>query len=380
MTVYVFLGPSLPLDDARAILDATYLPPVQQGDLLRLLERKPRHIGIIDGYFETVPAVWHKEILLALSEGVHVFGAASMGALRAAELQSFGMIGVGRIFQWFSDEIIVADDEVAVRHGPAELGYLPLNQSLVDIRDGCASAIEEGIIGTRLAENIISVAQALPFWERNCDTIAAAVPCAEPSESREIAAWLAYMKSCHVSLKRRDAAALLAKMKEVIAEPWQARHPNFIYEPTIFMDRLLNEIALEKTRASLALPQESAEREARSIDQLRRAALLRVVAREHARRSGWELDQVELAEKASTIWSALGVTNPEAAVRWMERNGISEQTLQSYISDELYVARLNGVHRVEVERELALQMLMTHAPQAGGDTRSSNSSCDAPST
>ncbi|TYO68392.1 hypothetical protein FXV83_00740 [Bradyrhizobium hipponense] len=380
MTVYVFLGPSLPLDEARAILDATYLPPVQQGDLLRLLERKPRHIGIIDGYFETVPAVWHKEILLALSEGVHVFGAASMGALRAAELQSFGMIGVGRIFQWFSDEIIVADDEVAVRHAPAELGYLPLNQSLVDIRDGCASAIEEGIIGARLAENIISVARALPFWERNCDTIAAAMPYAESSEPREIAAWLAYMKSRHVSLKARDAAALLAKMKEVIAEPWQAGHPNFIYEPTIFMDRLLNEIALEKTRASLALPQESAEREARSIDQLRRAALLRVVAREHARRSGWELDQAELAEKASALWSALGVRSPEAAMRWMERSGISEQKLRSYISDELYVARLNGVHRVEVERELALQMLMMHAPQTGGDTRSSGSSCDAPST
>jgi hypothetical protein len=380
MTVYVFLGPSLPLDHARAILDATYLPPVQQGDLLRLLERKPRHIGIIDGYFETVPAVWHKEILLALSEGVHVFGAASMGALRAAELQSFGMIGVGRIFQWFSDEIIVADDEVAVRHGPAELGYLPLNQSLVDIRDGCASACEEGIIGARLAENIISAARDLPFWERNCDTIAAALPCAEPLELREIAAWLAYMKSRHISLKSRDAAALLAKMKEVIAEPWQASQPSFVYEPTIFMDRLLNEIALEKTRASLALPQEPSEREARSMDQLRRAALLRVVAREHARRLGWELNQVEIAERASAFWSALGVTGPEAAMRWMERNGISEQTLRSCISDELYVAHLNGVHRVEVERELALQMLMMHAPQAGGDTRSSGLSCDVPST
>ena len=86
MTAYVFLGPSLPLDQARAILDAIYLPPVQQGDLLRLLELKPRYVGIIDGYFETVPAVWHKEILLAMSQGVHVFGAASMGALRAAEL------------------------------------------------------------------------------------------------------------------------------------------------------------------------------------------------------------------------------------------------------------------------------------------------------
>ena len=118
MTTYVFLGPSLPAEQATRLLDATYLPPIPQGDLLRLLDRKPRYVGIIDGYFETVPAVWHKEILLAMSSGVHVFGAASMGALRAAELHSFGMVGFGEIFQWYRDGKIIADDEVAVRCAP----------------------------------------------------------------------------------------------------------------------------------------------------------------------------------------------------------------------------------------------------------------------
>ena len=59
---------------------------------------RPRAIGLIDGVFLDVPAVWHRELLWALSEGVHVFGAASMGALRAAELAPFGMRGVGTIF------------------------------------------------------------------------------------------------------------------------------------------------------------------------------------------------------------------------------------------------------------------------------------------
>jgi hypothetical protein len=380
MTAYVFLGPSLPLDQARTILDATYLPPVQQGDLLRLLERKPRYVGIIDGYFETVPAVWHKEILLAMREGVHVFGAASMGALRAAELQPFGMIGVGKIFQWFSDETIVADDEVAVRHGPAELGYLPLNQSLVDIRDSCAAALEESIIGAPLADKVISAARALPFWDRTCDTIAAELLPLELPESQEIDAWLEYTRSRYVSLKARDAAALLAEMKDFIAEPWQPKEVSFAFEQTIFIDRLLNEIGLEKTRKSLNLPQQAADREAQLIDHLRRAALLRVVAREQAKRSGWELNPVEIAERASTLWSEMGLTDAEAASQWMERNDISEQTLRSYISDELYVARLNSAHRVEVERELALQMLMTHANQPSGSTFSSSASRDAPST
>ena len=83
MTCIVFLGPSLPLHEARRILPATYRPPAAQGDVYRAALERPWGIGIVDGYFERVPAVWHKEILWALQQGIHVFGAASIGALRA---------------------------------------------------------------------------------------------------------------------------------------------------------------------------------------------------------------------------------------------------------------------------------------------------------
>jgi hypothetical protein len=65
--------------------------------LYRAALAHPAAIGVIDGYFEVVPTVWHKEILWAMAQGIHVFGAASIGALRAAELDSFGMRGVGRL-------------------------------------------------------------------------------------------------------------------------------------------------------------------------------------------------------------------------------------------------------------------------------------------
>src|SRR5690606_31846846 len=99
MTVVVFLGPTLPVDAARAELDAIYLPPAGQGDVYRVAREQPFAIGIVDGVFESVPAVWHKEILWALARGIHVVGGGSMGALRAAELARFGMQGVGRIFE-----------------------------------------------------------------------------------------------------------------------------------------------------------------------------------------------------------------------------------------------------------------------------------------
>ena len=104
MSTCVFLGPTLPTAEVAGILDATCLPPVQLGDVYRVVARhRPRAIGIVDGYFQWAPAVWHKEILWAICQGVHVFGAASMGALRAAELAPFGMQGVGRIFEAYRD-------------------------------------------------------------------------------------------------------------------------------------------------------------------------------------------------------------------------------------------------------------------------------------
>jgi hypothetical protein len=246
MTTYVFLGPSLPRDRASEILDATYLPPIQQGDLIRLLDRAPRRVGIIDGYFETVPAVWHKEILLAMTRGVHVFGAASMGAIRAAELHSFGMVGIGRIFEWYRDGVITADDEVAVRHAPAELGYLPLTHALVDIRAACSAAVHEGVIGREVAEKIVAAARALPFWERTYTAAAALVRRSDEATARGVESWLDYAEAQPGGLKARDAMALLAEMRRHLDEAWVPKQVDFTLERTVFIERLLDEVAGER--------------------------------------------------------------------------------------------------------------------------------------
>ena len=119
MSVVVFAGPTLRQSDVLARLDAQVLGPAAFGDVYRAAHARPTALAIIDGYFERVPATWHKEILWAMAEGVHVFGASSMGALRAAELSVFGMVGVGKIFEAFRDGVLEDDDEVAVAHGAA---------------------------------------------------------------------------------------------------------------------------------------------------------------------------------------------------------------------------------------------------------------------
>ena len=151
MTMFVFVGPTLPAGEIARAGDFVCLPPVAQGDLYRAARRRPRAIGIIDGYFSGAPSIWHKEILWAISQGIPVFGSASMGALRAAELHAFGMRGVGRIFEAFRDGALEDDDEVAVVHGPAELDYLAASEAMVNIRATLARAEADRVRGPDLA-------------------------------------------------------------------------------------------------------------------------------------------------------------------------------------------------------------------------------------
>jgi hypothetical protein len=150
VSVYVFVGPTLRQAEVEAVIPgAVCLPPPAQGDVYRVAQRRCEAIGIIDGYFSGAPSVWHKEILWALAERIPVFGSASMGALRAAELHTFGMRGVGRIFEAFRDGEVEDDDEVAVVHGPAELGYLVLSEPMFNIRATLARAEAAAVIVER---------------------------------------------------------------------------------------------------------------------------------------------------------------------------------------------------------------------------------------
>jgi hypothetical protein len=171
----VFLGPSLPRPHALSILDADYRPPAGQGDIMRACMSRPAAIGLIDGVFKDAPTVRHREILWALSQGVPVFGAASMGALRAAELSGHGMIGVGLIYRWYRRFTLLPDDAVAVTHGPAELGSPPLSDALVDIRRGLQAAVRAGHMGSDIAGEHLARITALPFAERRVPEVAAGV-------------------------------------------------------------------------------------------------------------------------------------------------------------------------------------------------------------
>jgi hypothetical protein len=231
MKAVVFLGPTLAVQDATTLLDAHYLPPARQGDVYRAVrDRRPLVIGLVDGVFQQAPAVWHREILWALTLGVHVFGSASMGALRAAELAVFGMKGVGRIYESYStgnwpgfDARFEDDDEVAVIHAPPEAGSISLSDAMVDLRDTLLAAEANGVL--TYAERI-ALADAMKrrhFADRSIAALAEAA-------GGPAGAWIA---THPVRRKRLDAEAMLAAMAEFLAKDPAPFQPAFRFTPAL---------------------------------------------------------------------------------------------------------------------------------------------------
>lgn len=242
MKACVFVGPTLPLAEARTELEAVYLPPVRQGALYEAVSLlRPLAVGIIDGSFQWTPAVWHKEILWALKQGVQVFGAASMGALRAVELEALGMRGVGRVFEAYRDGCLAEeggdafedDDEVAVVHGPAELGYPLASEAMINIRLTLVQAVRQGVVAEATGTRLCGIAKAAFFPQRSYATVLAEARLQRLPEA-ELCAFERWLPTGGIDQKRIDALALLRTMRAWISADKPPAPPDFIFENTCY--------------------------------------------------------------------------------------------------------------------------------------------------
>jgi hypothetical protein len=208
----LFAGPSLsgtefvPLrageDRVLPEYSLTCRGPAKCGDITHAVDQGFRSIGLVDGRFEDVAAVWHKEILYALSQGATVYGAASMGALRAAECHPFGMIGIGEVFERYAFGGLEDDAAVAQVHAPAEFGYIAFSEAMVTVDATLDSALAAGAVTAEEHGFIRARADDIFFKERTWRRIFDAV-------SPEIEHAGERLKPHIRPIKREDAEALL---------------------------------------------------------------------------------------------------------------------------------------------------------------------------
>ena len=205
MTVIAFAGPSLSPADRAAFPEVAWRPPAEAGDLLRFAAGDIPTLCLIDGYFDHRPAVRHKELLLLLAKGVPIFGASSIGALRAAEMAPFGMIGIGAIFAAYARGTLAGDDEVALIHAGPDRDWQPVSVPLVDVRATLCAARRARAIDAREARALLRAAAAIHYVDRLWRPVSAVLASGERRDRFE--AWL---ETGAVSQKRADALACLA--------------------------------------------------------------------------------------------------------------------------------------------------------------------------
>ena len=225
----IFAGPSLHGADFRMPQGTQLRPPAAKGDIRLAVEEGANVIGLVDGYFETTAAVWHKEILHALSCGVRLFGAASIGALRAAECAAFGMTGIGAIYEAYAAGLIEDDAEVALLHAPRELGYAPLSEPLVNIRATLERLLVADLIDDQQLQALLNAASSIFYKERTWRAILAAARISADERVRvgEL------VRRSRVDQKAIDAAALVRAVEQAEdirsdgAPAWEFSHTSY---------------------------------------------------------------------------------------------------------------------------------------------------------
>ena len=346
-----FIGPSIRAHQVREELagveaEVEILPPVQQGDLLRLHPRLPDVIGIIDGYFYQVPAVYHKEILVVLEQGTRVLGSSSLGALRAAELDVFGMEGVGQVYRLYKRGSIDGDDEVALVHLEEDEHFRPMTVPLVTIRHNVARARGQRIISARTAAAVVASGKRLRFTHRTYRAALAGVP-ASAAPAEELARLADFLAHHAVDIKHADARALVRTVAERLRgqQPWPERPALSVYQTSYL--RRQQQHYCGRWIDGTHVPEDTAlmiqKLLSPSFPRLLRRVALRCLALDEARALGLTVEGAECLLARFRRRQGLGAA--EAFAAWLEPRALTAGELGVALQERALEERLVARYR-----------------------------------
>ena len=291
--VILFVGPTLPAAEATEVIDATAVGPAAHGDLLGAARSAPAAIGLVDGYFERVPAVWHKEILWA-----HVARGARSTARRAWERCAppssprSAWSASARSSRRSATGCWRPTTRSRCGTAPQSTATAPTSEALVDIRATLHAATAAGVIPAEVEGTLVQFASAMHYPDRIYPRLLAEA-LRRGVDAQVVGDLERWLPTGRVSQKAIDARAMLDR----IATDLRAGPPTFdraCFVRTGFWDRACRELdsrrppgPAEPALDPVAVVDEL-RLDPRRYDLLRRAALLRV-----ARRTGWAAEPSE---------------------------------------------------------------------------------------
>lgn len=370
MNVIVFCGPTLQHREVSGILpEALVFGPAACGDVYRASCKDPDFIGLIDGYFDHRLAVWHKEVLWALSRGQCVYGAASMGALRAAELADMGMIGVGRVFEQYVSGELEDDDEVALIHEPEDAGYRPRSEAMVNLRATLAHASSRGIISESSQQILVSFAKELFYPERSYAALLDAAPRLGVPSSQIAGLRRLIELDGAVNQKRLDARAMLERMRQDAGLPEVSARcrATFRFARTNAWQVFKEKLDAEATSVSVDTADSTSESPATdglSLERLQESepdlamriwidALERALALVLADETDAAPDAPTMQGESEAFRRERDLLSQDEAETWMKENELDLGSFSTLIYDEVLVRRFRESARQLGFRQLA---------------------------
>ncbi len=228
----VFAGPSLSPDLKEKNQNITFRDPVLQGDIAHESDYAKENIFVIvDGYYKSVPSIWHKEILYANNKGKIVIGCSSLGAIRAAEMDSYGMIGKGKIYQWYKENVITRDPDVAVAHGTKEDNYKAYTIPIVNIKASLEFSKDD--IDQRDIEEALNLSREIFFEHRTMPSLLNKIRSSNLQGKKAI---INILQNHYIDQKKIDCAETIMWLSGKPELKWYAQEP---VQHTIYWNSLL---------------------------------------------------------------------------------------------------------------------------------------------
>jgi hypothetical protein len=320
-----------------------YRPPAAQSDIVTAVENYgAQTIGLIDGTFRQSLSVWHGEILYALSRGVTVFGASSMGALRAAETAIFGTRGIGHVYAWYADGTITCDDEVALAYAETDDGYRKISEPLVNVRATLAAAVDANRLTQTQHDLVLDLVRRRYFPER---TIAALL-----HDLRD-KGWIPdqvdmvrdIFKSNYIDVKRDDAVACLEAIRDADCRKTSDVAPTFEFARPYVFETLYNldrRVTHNKCEVPLQMISEHFTLHSPDFAEVREAALNRGLLVFMMHLLEIEPTNTEMAVEEDRFRSARGLVSHADVDEWCRQNDLNCDELQRIFRDSAGIARM----------------------------------------
>ena len=209
--IKVYAGLSVKEAEIKAVLpSADYAEPIRRGNTFRDIRDGYHVIVIIDGRFQQSMAVSPSELMDTMRCGIKIYGSSSMGALRAVELEPYGMIGFGKIFEYIKQTPYFRDDYLGQIF--TEGDHETLSEPYVNFMFSLAKMKQEGQLESADHDLLDEIYREIHFGERDLYTLIDRIK-AEHAERAEDLVPIAKRAFSYHNQKREDGIGLLQQVK-----------------------------------------------------------------------------------------------------------------------------------------------------------------------